>query len=99
MGKYRVIWIRDPQEALIRPPDPERWSVLYMSPEQAFPAMPRGDWTGIVLDCPLPGWTVAELLDEAHRNCPGIPVLIRDLGVSPGEAVRLPPLGADRLVT
>ena len=60
----------------------------------AFHAISQGDCAAIVLDCPVAGWTTAELLEEVQRTSPDAPVLIRDINVSANEAVRLAHLGA-----
>jgi DNA-binding NtrC family response regulator len=99
MQTNTVIWISDPGQAAGSPQHPTGWQLRYLSPDQAFRANARGECAAIVLDSPVPGWSPAELLEEAQRTYPGTPVLIRDSQVSLGDAVRLAHLGAEHFLT
>src|SRR3954466_4559148 len=93
-----VIWIRSPESDPNRPL-PMGYDLHYLTPGQAFPAITSAIYAAIVLELPLPGWTAAELLEQAQRTYPDTPVLIRDSEISVAEAVRLAHLGAFRFLT
>src|SRR5947209_987566 len=98
MMTYSVIWIRSPESGP-NTPLPTGCDLRYLCPGQAFPAKTPGDYAAIVLDLPLPGWTAAELLEQAQRTYPDTPILIRDSHISVADAVRLAHLGASRFLT
>jgi DNA-binding NtrC family response regulator len=52
----------------------------------------------VVVDCPLPGWNAADLLEEVQRSIPGVPVLMRDPEATPASAVRLARLGVQHFL-
>src|SRR5437763_16443541 len=99
MGTYPVIWIRSSEQTANDRQFLGGCDLRYLSPGQCFPVIAHGDCAAIVLDFPLPGWTAAELLEEAQRTCPGTPVLICDPYISVGDAVRLAHLGAWSFLT
>jgi DNA-binding NtrC family response regulator len=95
MGPYNIIWISDPASTpAARIDRPAAWSIQFLRPEDAPLALASGKWAAIVLECPVPGWSAAALLEEIQRHAPHTPILIRDGEVSPSEAVRLAHLGA-----
>src|SRR5882724_10043504 len=98
MDTYQVIWIRDSVGIGSGAQHPVESSIRYLPPGQAIPAITQCNCAAVVLECPIVGWTTAELLEEVQRARPEVQVLIRDLGISLHEAVRLARLGAHRFL-
>ena len=100
MGAHEIIWICDlTGEGAGDLQEQAGWSLRVSSPEAASSVLSSGGCAAAVLDCPIPGWTAAGLLEEVQRASPHLPVLIRDRGISPADAVRLARLGAHQFLT
>jgi DNA-binding NtrC family response regulator len=95
MGTYEITWICDPDRVeAARPDPPPGWSVQFLGPGDALSLLPGGKPDAVVLECPLPDWQCADLLEEVQRSVPGTPVLIHDAAATPVTAVHLARLGA-----
>src|SRR5262245_3959598 len=61
---------------------------------EALELLSQEDFDAVLASFPHPDWTAEELLEELHRNCPSVPVIIRDPEMPASQAVRLARLGA-----
>jgi DNA-binding NtrC family response regulator len=99
MGIYRITWICDPdREGITRLLPPPDWNVQFLGPDDALALLPGDDCAAVVLDCPLPGWIAADLLEEIQRSIAGLPVLMRDPDATPASAVHLARLGVQHFL-
>jgi DNA-binding NtrC family response regulator len=100
MGAYEITWICNPERAeAARPDPPPEWNMQFLCPGDALAHLAGAKADAIVLECPLPGWQPAELLEEIQRSVSGTPVLIHDAGATPVTAVQLARLGARQFLT
>ena len=99
MGDYEITWICDPERtAAERPPTPAGWSVQFHSPEDALAVLPAADCSAVVLESPIPGWSLDALLEEVLRVIPGVLVLVSDPSATPSSALRLARLGVQHFL-
>jgi DNA-binding NtrC family response regulator len=63
-------------------------------PDAAFSQLRQSDFGALLACFPLDGWTPGEVLAEAQRANPAVPVILRDSSGTMDEAVRLTKLGA-----
>ena len=94
MGFYDITWICDTdREGVTMPAPPPGWNVQFLHPDDAQAILSGSACAAVVLDCPLPGWSAADLLEQVQRSIPSVPVLMRDPEATPASAVRLARLG------
>ena len=95
MEPDRILWIsadwasnRDRQ-----PPLSGLWKIEYRESYEGLSDLRQAEFDAIVLDFPIPGWSPAELLEQAQRLAPQTPILIRDPQATLSDVVRLTRLG------
>ncbi|MGD0498928.1 MAG: sigma-54 dependent transcriptional regulator [Bryobacteraceae bacterium] len=99
MEAQRVLWIAATSRwAADMPPRPGAWHVESLSVGAALQQLRCVAYDAVVLDLPIPDWTPDEILEQARRSAPGIPVLIRDPQATLADAVRLARLGAEQFL-
>ena len=99
MGTYEITWIYAPdREDVTHPAPPPGWNVQFLAPDDALTLLPGGQCSAVVLDCPLLGWSTADLLEVIQRLVPGVPILMRDPAATPASAVHLARLGVQHFL-
>jgi len=94
MGAYQITWICDPDRVdALNPQTPAGWNLQYLCPDDAFALLAACECDGIVMDCPINGWSAESLLEEIQRCVPATPVVMRDPSATPVSAVRMARLG------
>ena len=97
MQAKRILWISDASPPAAAQLEMPSWQVEYCAP-QGVPGLPFIDASAIVLDFPTAGWDAADWLPRLQGLAPGVPVLIRDPGATPSDAVRLARLGVSQFL-
>jgi len=100
MESTQVLWIGEDHtdHAPELPSAPGGWRIVYCSAGRAVSELSLGQYHAVILDFPMPGWTPAELLERVQRSAPETPVLVRDPGATPMDAVRLARLGVYQFI-
>ena len=100
MAQTEVLWISEqPKLPGDWPHHPAVWNLEFRTPDEALDGLDATDYAAIVLDLPLSGWQVSDLLPAVQGKSRGIPILIRDENATASEAVRLAHLGAYQVLT
>jgi DNA-binding NtrC family response regulator len=94
MGKHNILWISDSNVGIQQPPD---WNIRVVPPEDGLSLL-SSDFSAVVLDLPVDGWTAATLIEEVQRIAREVPVLVRDPDISLTDAARLAHLGVQQFL-
>jgi len=100
MEPNRILWIAADWPANPAPQASPSgfWKIEYRQSHEGLSDLRQVEFDAIVLDFPIPGWSPAELLEQAQRLAPQTPVLIRDPQATLSDAVRLTRLGSRQLL-
>jgi DNA-binding NtrC family response regulator len=106
MGSSQVLWIGDSHGlpgGWERQPLPDGRSspalIGFCAPPEAPAALASRKFAAIVLDVPASSQIACDLLQQALRSAPAVPVLVRDPNASISDAVRLTRLGVRQFLT
>jgi DNA-binding NtrC family response regulator len=100
MGSTEVLWISAlPELPGDWPHHAAVWNLDFQRPEEALSGLGIAEYAAIVLALPIDGWNSYELLEAVQRTASGVPILVRDEGVSATEAVRLAHSGVYQVLT
>jgi DNA-binding NtrC family response regulator len=88
----RLLWIGGfPAECDGLPPS---FRVVYRDLSEGLNELHTSFYDAVIGDFPVPGCTAGEFLALVERMAPDIPVIIRQVNMTPGEALQLARLGA-----